>query len=187
MKNTKRSPATDQHIAKVLRERIRWDSRISSRDLRVLVHEGQAILSGMVDRPFRRNAAIEVARSTEGVHDVVDQIIVPAHYERSDEDLQKILQEQINSITLENSEKILVRVANAKIYLTGNVHLPRIKANAARIAWELSGVRDCINAIDITEPPMAHIFINQKPTSSIERSLQKIERFKQPRQIRTVA
>lgn len=53
------------------------------------------------------------------------------------------------------TEQISVEVVDGFVKLEGVVHSPRQKAHAAGIVWELSGVADCMNLIEIVEPPHA--------------------------------
>ena len=54
---------------------------------------------------------------------------------------------------LDSGEHIEVDVKDGIVKLYGEVYRPRLKAMAVGAVWELSGVRDCQNLIEIIQPP----------------------------------
>jgi osmotically-inducible protein OsmY len=111
------------------------------------------MLTGFVDTSYKRNAALEAVSSVEGVWSVEDHIVVPADYFRTDDELKRIINAQLNEMVRLGGEHIEVDVVDGVVKLEGEVFRTRLKALAASIAWELSGVRDCLNFIDIIDPP----------------------------------
>lgn len=144
---------SDGELARVLRDRIKWDKRVSLADLNIAVRGGVVIVSGFVDTSYKKNAALEIISETEGVWNIEDRIVVPSDYFRSDEELLKILKGQLNEIVKIGGEYIEVDVAEGIVKLEGEVFRPRLKAMAVASAWELSGVRDVLNFIEIKYPP----------------------------------
>lgn len=49
-----------------------------------------------------------------------------------------------------------------EVKLEGIVHTAQKKAMAAGIVWELSGVRDCMNLIEIVDPPLARLRVTNE-------------------------
>ncbi|MNJ91305.1 periplasmic protein [compost metagenome] len=143
----------DMELARMIRDRIKWDKRVSLNDLGVVVKDGTVIVSGYVDSSYKKNAALEVISTMEGVWEIDDRIIVPLDYYRSDEELKKLLQKQLSDILKISGEHIEVEVIDGIVTLEGEVYRPRLKAMAVGAAWEMSGVRDCLNLIEIREPP----------------------------------
>lgn len=144
---------TDSSLARILRDRIKWDKRVSAADLSIVVRGDVVIVSGFVDTSYKKNAALEVISETEGVWSIEDRIIVPSDYYRSDEEIRNILKAQIEEIIKIGGEHIEVDVADGIVKLEGEVFRPRLKAMAVASAWELSGVRDVLNFIEIKYPP----------------------------------
>ncbi|AFY03197.1 BON domain-containing protein [Bdellovibrio bacteriovorus] len=144
---------SDGELGRKIRDRIKWDKRVSLADLDIVIRDGVIVVSGFVDTCYKKNAALEVISETEGVWTIEDRIVVPADYYRSDEEIQNILQAQIEDMIKIGGEHIEVVVKDAVVRLEGEVFRPRLKATAVGAAWELSGVHDVVNAIEIKEPP----------------------------------
>lgn len=153
---------SDGELARVLRERIKWDKRVSPADLNIAVRGGGVIVSGFVDTSYKKNAALEVISETEGVWNIEDRIVVPGDYFRSDEEILKILKDQLDEIIKIGGEHIEVNVAEGIVKLEGEVFRPRLKAMAVASAWELSGVRDVLNFIEIKYPPRRASHYNEQ-------------------------
>lgn len=153
---------SDGELSRILRDRIKWDKRVSVADLNIVVRDGVVIVSGFVDTSYKKTAALEVITETEGVWNIEDRIVVPGDYFRSDEEILKILKEQIDEIIKIGGEHIEVDVADGIVKLEGEVFRPRLKALAVASAWELSGVRDVLNFIEIKYPPRrAPLYIDE--------------------------
>lgn len=140
-------------LNRVIRERIKWDKRVSLADIDIVVQGDKVVVSGYVDTSYKKNAALEVISETEGVWAIEDRIVVPSDYYRSDEEILKILQGQIDDIIKIGGEHIEIEVEDGVVKLRGEVFRPRLKAMAVACAWELSGIKDVLNFIEITEPP----------------------------------
>ncbi|WP_374075968.1 BON domain-containing protein [Bdellovibrio bacteriovorus] len=143
----------DSELARRIRDRIKWDKRVSIADLDVVVRGGVVIVSGFVDTSYKKNAALEAISDTEGVWAVEDRIVVPVDYYRTDEEITKILESQLAEMIKIGGEHIEVDVIDGIVKLEGEVFRPRLKAMAVASAWELSGVRDVLNFIEIKDPP----------------------------------
>ena len=143
----------DRVLMKRVLERMRWDQRVSIVDIKIKIQEGYVTLTGEVDSNFRRGAALELVGHTEGIQGYQDDIVVVAGYTRSDTDLATIIKEQLAAISLMPGEEISARVVDGTVCLRGVVYRSRPKANAAGMVWALSGVRDCINLVEVAEPP----------------------------------
>ncbi|WP_415064327.1 BON domain-containing protein [Bdellovibrio sp.] len=143
----------DNELARKIRDRIKWDKRVSEADLEVVVRGGVVIVSGFVDTSYKKNAALNVISDTEGVWAIEDRIVVPADYFRTDEEITEILKSQLEEMIKIGDEHIEVDVVDGVVKLEGEVYRPRLKAMAVASAWELSGVRDVLNFIEIKDPP----------------------------------
>ncbi|MEN0058513.1 MAG: BON domain-containing protein [Bdellovibrio sp.] len=143
----------DSELARKICERIKWDKRVSLADLEVSVQGSVVVVAGFVDTAFKKNAVIEIISDTEGVWGVEDRIVVPADYFRTDEEITQILKSQLEELIKIGGEHIEVEVSDGIVKLEGEVYRPRLKATAVASAWELSGVRDVLNFIEIKDPP----------------------------------
>lgn len=156
----------DSDLLLKLRSRIKWDKRVSLSDIDVVVKNGVVALSGFVDSSYKKHAVLEIVGSTEGVWSVDDRIIVPDEYFRTDQELKKLIKAQINSVLKLGGEHIDVDVVDGVVKFEGQVFRPRLKALASGFAWELSGVLDCLNFIEIVSPP------HRVPTKSLIPSIE---------------
>lgn len=157
---------TDKLIARRVRDRIQWDKRVSKSDLAVKVANGILVLDGTVDSRYKERAAIEVAESTEGVDTVINRISVPTSFRRSDDEIKNILETEVKSMGLEPDEIIAVAAQDGVVFLTGRVFDSRRKARAAGFTWELSGVKDCHNEIQIVDLPNINYHVADIPTAT---------------------
>lgn len=153
MKNLGNTRSEDRDLVSRICERIKWDKRISPADFKVLAEGGSVVVSGYVDTSCKKQAALDVITSTEGVWDVEDKIVVLADFYRSDDEIKQILDEELLELVKICGEHIEIAVLGGVVKLDGEVFRPRLKAMAVVNAWELSGVRDVINLIEIKDPP----------------------------------
>jgi osmotically-inducible protein OsmY len=142
----------DSKLMEVLNEKIRWDLRLSKLDLLIKVKNGAVTLYGGFDKTYRKKAAINIITTTQGVLQFIDKSEVSPNYSRTDEELKKLVDKQLHALQFLMDEWIQAKVTNGVIEFHGHVFRSRLKAAAARIAWSLSGVTDCINLIQIKNP-----------------------------------
>ena len=136
-----------------IRERIKWDKRVSLADLDITIRGGVVIVNGFVDTSYKKNAVLEIISEMEGVWAVEDRIVVPIDYYRTDDEIAQILKTTLAELVMIGGEHVEVEVVDGIVKLEGEVFRPRMKATAVSSAWELSGVRDVLNFIEIREPP----------------------------------
>ena len=67
----------------------------------------------------------------------------------------KIIQTQINAKWLDSDSKLFVDISSSvhegRVLLAGNVQKPEHRVEAVRIAWNVEGVREVINQIEIND------------------------------------
>jgi osmotically-inducible protein OsmY len=139
----------DDSLLKKIKARIRWDIRVSNSDIYLKVKNSVVTLDGCFDKPYRHAAAVNIIKSTDGVTEFKDKSVTVGDYFRTDKELQTLITEQIKTLTLGPEEWIEVSVQSGVVKLIGSVSKPRHKAFASRSVWELSGIKDCLNQIEI--------------------------------------
>jgi hyperosmotically inducible protein len=149
----------DHQLERLLKERLAWDKRVSLYDIQVEVISGHVVLHGKVDAEYKQKAAVEIAKSIEGVLDIDEQIEVDPYMMRSDAELETILETVMGKLWLKPGEEIRVRVTNAVVKLEGTVLRRHIKSLAESLAWELSCVRDVHNLVELNEGSAMHMSI----------------------------
>jgi osmotically-inducible protein OsmY len=117
------------------------------------VKDGFVTLLGYFDKPYRHTAALGIIKTTEGVEGFDDQSKVIEDYFRTDKELEILISKQILAMPFIEGEWIDVAVCDGVAKLEGKVFRPRFKAFAARSVWELSGIKDCLNIIEIKDTP----------------------------------
>lgn len=133
--------------------KFKWDKRINPVDFGIVVKNHTVNISGYVDNFLKKQAALDVLHQIPDVHRVYDNIVVLYDYYRTDIELRKIIEKQISDLMLTHGEHIEVEVVDSIVKLEGEVYRPRIKGLADSICWELSGVHDCYNFIDVVDRP----------------------------------
>lgn len=145
-------------VVKSIRNRMKWDIRVSRSDVEVFCEEpGEVIVRGEVDSAFRKQAVMEIVESNHGVIRIVDQVQIRPEFKRSDDELRLILCTAIQDLKFGIGEWIDVSVTGGVVRYSGVVFRPRLKAAAAKAAWELSGVLDCQNEILVKPEPSSQM------------------------------
>lgn len=143
----------DQEIFERIQNRIRWDIRVSNSDISILVKNGTVTLFGYFDKTYRHAAAVNVIMTTVGVSAFIDESRVVDDYYRTDKELEILISKQLLPLNFRSGEWIDINVKNGVVTLDGVVFQSKLKSFAARAVWELSGVKDCINLISLTNSP----------------------------------
>lgn len=181
----KKNKLNDSVLLAKIQERIRWDIRVSNFDTFIKVKKGFVTLYGYFDKSYRQEAAMHIIATTDGIKGIENQSQVLIDYFRSDKDLEDLIVKQIRVLPLQIGEWIDVEVENGVVKLQGTVNSSWHKAFAARSAWELSGVVDCINLIVITKvqelsslnpPPLALVkgSIEECPKNNVKNEFLKL-------------
>lgn len=144
----------DKDLIEVIRDRIKWDARLSNVDIFIEIKGGVVQVSGVFDSTIRRRAVLNILRSTKGVSKFRDYTQINRTRQRSDKEIHRIIKKQIEEFYLFNGETIEIKVEKGIIFYKGVVYRKILKAFASKIAWELSGVNDCVNSIKIAKPPL---------------------------------
>jgi osmotically-inducible protein OsmY len=157
----------DERIAAGILLRLQWDARVSLADVTILAQDRKVTVAGDFDRDFRRKAVLSIVKEYPGVREVDDRTSVRKAFVRTDEQLQSLLHDEIRRIPLDGtSSSIYLEVVNGTANFYGHVNEPRVKALASRLAWELSGIRDCNNRIRVMTPGQPHVHaLAQTPMS----------------------
>jgi osmotically-inducible protein OsmY len=154
--------SSDERLKARILSKLQWDARVSLSDVRLVVRDRKVTVVGDFDREFRRKAVITTIKDFPGVREIIDQTSVRKFFVRTDDELQRLIEKEIEQIPLEGTScSISVEVIDGSANFFGHVREPRIKALASRLAWELSGVRDCNNMIRVVsaEKPAVHAAI----------------------------
>jgi hyperosmotically inducible protein len=170
---------TDTGITTAVNARLAADDEVSTYNIDVETADGVVTLTGTVDDPRARERALELARNTDGVRDVVDRLTVssgttptggadaglpidaeqrgPRDAEADVGDLtaNAVLTSKVKTQLLADRTisglKIDVDSRAGVVTLTGTVSSETQKARALRIARETEGVKSVVDQLKIGE------------------------------------
>jgi hyperosmotically inducible protein len=146
---------TDTGVTTKVKSRLAADDMVKANDINVDTHNKVVTLTGTVDSQMAEDRALELARQTEGVASVVDNITVGATAPTSGEAMPSTseMNEAIGDagITAAVKAKLLadpdvgglkidVDTTNGVVTLTGTVKSASERAQAMKLAQETNGV-----------------------------------------------
>jgi len=139
----------------VLRE-LAWDTRVSPREVGVLVKDGIVTLVGTVDSWAKARAAEQAAHRVKGVLDVANDLVVklPDEAQRTDSDVAQAVRQALEWNASVPSANVQSTVSQGEVTLEGTVSLWSERADAEAAVAPLFGVRRVLNHI-IVEPSSA--------------------------------
>ncbi|HYH86863.1 MAG TPA: BON domain-containing protein [Pyrinomonadaceae bacterium] len=143
-------PSEEQIRLGVLRE-LQNESRLKDAIIAVSVMDGTVTLTGAVACQAELLAALEAARSADGVFDVVNHLRVNAVGARpTDHEIAGKIRGAFESGAVTVEHPIQVAVSNGWVALLGKVELPCQLEEAGRIARSTDGVRGVYNLIEVS-------------------------------------
>src|SRR5277367_5915309 len=96
----------DSAIIAAIMDRLAWDKRVSTKDVHVVIEDGNVMLVGVVDRLFRKQAAFDTVASVVGPVTIEDCVLVQNDYYRSDSELKQLIHEQLRELPLSGDEHL---------------------------------------------------------------------------------
>ena len=140
--------STEQIRMGVLRE-FGHDLRLKGAEIGVTVRDGTVTLTGRVEGGGEHLAAIEAARRTEGVFDVIDHLTEEGN-RPTDEDIAEAVRSAFKWDTGIPEHSIRVAVSNGWVGLSGTVERLRELEEAEHVASRLRGVRGVYNLLEVS-------------------------------------
>jgi hyperosmotically inducible protein len=148
--------ATDPGITTKVKAKLAADDTVKAYQIDVTTQNKVVTLTGNLDNEAAKARALELARNTEGVVEVVDMIAVQtSEHEADAPEGDRTVGEHIDDagITMKVKAKLLddpavkglqidVDTREGVVYLTGSVRSENEKEQAIRLAKETEGVRD---------------------------------------------
>jgi hyperosmotically inducible protein len=147
---------TDAGLASKVKSKLADDETVKAASIDVEAHDGVVTLTGNVDTPQQKDQAVSLARSTEGVRDVVDNIATRTGDHRGDApDTDRTggqawddaaVTRHVKAALLDDPVvrglKIDVDTRDGVVYLTGTVRSQAEMDRAIELARQAKGVRD---------------------------------------------
>ena len=162
---------SDQQIREEVQETLDQDPKISARDIAVAVRNGVVTLAGFVRAFGEKSRAEADARRVAGVLGIANDIEVrlPLFERKPDPEIAREVLASIKREMPTVCEQILVRVADGRVALQGQVESQNQKASAEKLAGSATGVRSISNELAI-RLPIPPIDIQHKIEEAFERA-----------------
>src|SRR5262245_40128020 len=154
--NCERRSVADSAITAIVKSKLAVDNETSSANINVDTKGGVVTLTGVVTTQANKEQAERIARSTEGVTRVINNITVETEGEHdagagmSASDLA-ILSKIKTRYVAEDVIGAKVEVRDGVVTLTGNVENAQIRVRAENIARATSGVKSVNNMIEVSQ------------------------------------
>jgi hyperosmotically inducible protein len=151
--NCERRSVDDSVITTIVKSKLAVDNETSSANINVDTMNGVVTLTGVVTTRANKEQAERIARNTEGVTRVINNITVETngnHAGMSASDLA-ILSRIKTRYVAEGVIGPKVEVKDGMVTLTGNVENAQIRIRAENIARATSGVKEVNNMIEVSQ------------------------------------
>jgi osmotically-inducible protein OsmY len=144
---------TDAQIKQDVQEELIWEPGIDETRMGVSVSEGVVTLSGEVNSYAEKMAAERAAKRVKGVLAVAEDIVVNYGMESdmTDTEIAKAVVHALKWHAVVPEERIMPRVENGWVYLSGKVPWDYQKEAAKNAVKELSGVKGVVNGITLSQ------------------------------------
>ncbi|HYZ86244.1 MAG TPA: BON domain-containing protein [Bryobacteraceae bacterium] len=163
------SVRSDQAILEDVLFELKWDPKITSKDIAVAVKDAVVTLSGFVHSYYEKDAAEKAAKRVYGVRAVANDIEVKLPFSRTDPEIaREALQEIQNHVSIP-ADRIKVIVKNGWVTLEGEVDWQYQKILAESAVKKLRGVIGVTNNIEV-KPQAAPEEIKKKIEEALKRS-----------------
>jgi osmotically-inducible protein OsmY len=162
---------TDIQLQQDVVEELRWDPRVSEKDIAIAVRDGVVTLGGNVDSYAQRIAAERDVEHVAGVKAIANDIEVKLRgdRQRTDADIAHAAVTALQWDIEVPEDAIQVKVDQGFITLEGKVDWYFQKAAAERAVRYLSGVKGVLNHIAIA-PQVAKEDVTRKIKEALHRS-----------------
>lgn len=148
---------------------LKWDPKLTSRDIAVAVKDGVVTLSGFVPSYWEKTAAEKAVKRVYGVRGVANDIEVRLTSTRTDPEIARDAVHELESHISIPSDKIKVTVKNGWVTLEGTVDWQYQKAIAESSVKKLKGVIGVTNNIEV-KPKASPGEIRAKIEQALRRS-----------------
>lgn len=162
---------TDAEIKQDVLDELAWQPDIDETQMGVIVEDGIVTLSGVVNRYGKKIAAEKAVKNVAGVKAVAEDIEVKYgdDYKKTDKEIAKAVVNALEWNASVPKEKVMVRVDDGYVHLSGELPWAYQKKAAKRTVQNLLGVKGVINNISI-EQKVKPVEVKDRITKAFERS-----------------
>jgi osmotically-inducible protein OsmY len=160
---------SDSAILTDVQFELKWDPKITSKDIGVAVKDGVVALTGFASSYYEKDAAEKAAKRVFGVKGVANDIQVKLPSTRTDPEIaREAVQEIQNHVSLP-ADKIKVTVKNGWVTLEGTVDWQYQKLVAESAVKKLRGVIGVTNNIQV-KPQLSPTEVKSRIEDALKRS-----------------
>ena len=158
---------TDARIREDVIDQLSWEPDIDDRQIGVAVENGVVTLSGVVNKYISKMAAEKAAKKVSGVKAVAEDIEVKYgdDFKKTDKEIAKAAVNALEWNTSVPDDKIMVKVDNGYVYLTGEVDWDYQRNAAKKTVENLLGVKYVANNITLKQKVEAKDIKNKIETA----------------------
>jgi len=160
---------SDESIRDDVLLELKWDPKITSSDIAVVLKDGVVALSGFVRSYWEKDAAEKAAKRVYGVRGVANDIEVKLPSARTDPEIARDAVHELESHISIPGDQIKVAVKNGWLTLEGTVDWQFQKALAESAVKKLKGVIGVTNSIDV-KPRVSPKDVKSKIEEALRRS-----------------
>ena len=144
---------TDAEIKQNVLDELAWRPGIDETQIGVIVEDGVVTLSGVVNEYAKKVAAEKAVKSVKGVKAVAEDIEVKYgdSYKKTDKEIAKSVVTALDWAATVPKEKVMVKVEDGHVYLSGELPWAYQKNAAKRAVESLLGVKQVYNNIHIEQ------------------------------------
>ena len=137
----------DHDLARSVARMLRAEPKVPCANLEVTVSRGVVTLGGTIDWPYQRAQAVRAVAELAGVERVEDRIRLAERVSRHEvrQGIEGTLQREAARI----ARGIHMELSDNRVTLTGTVRTPKEKDDVERAAWQVRGVLDVRNRLDV--------------------------------------
>jgi osmotically-inducible protein OsmY len=131
----------------------------------VHVDDGYVWLKGRVGSAAQQQMALELARRTDGVRQVINELTINESASNIAQNLNRLLQTAETEGTLRGAQ-LTVKVDGPDVWLTGTINNPEQEQVAVDLARKVPGVRRVISGVELNQISAASL-ASPAPTASL--------------------
>lgn len=137
----------DGDIALAAKDVLQWLTVLKPNSVKVMAEKGWVTLSGNVEWKYQQVAAVVAVRYLKGVIGVFDHIQIQPQSESKS--IKVNIESALKRSTLDNADKITVRVNGAEVTLSGVIDNWSDRSIVKHSAWAAPGVRKVVDNLTL--------------------------------------
>lgn len=166
---------TDTQLQKDVIDELQWDPSIRDSEIGVAAKDGVVTLSGKVDSYADKYMAERAVERVLGVKAIADDLTirVPDSYARTDTELAHAVASALQWNIQVPDDKVMTRVENGWITLSGTVEWKYQKDAAERAVRYLTGVKGVANLIEVHPRTVSTFDVSKKIKAALHRGVER--------------